>query len=611
MKRHWVIGALLVCIGISLYLRIVLPYDYVFTAEWIKFSGTDAYWQMDYVDRVAPDFPACFTQIFEIPLFVWLLSAFTWCIGLGAPSQQLIDTVGVYFPPVLAAITIIPMYFIGKLMFGKMAGIVAAVLVAILPGEWLGRSILGFTDDHVAEVLFSTTMLLFFVMALKAAGKRRIIYTLLAVLFFGMLLSTFKGAVVFAGMIAIYLLWQIISNAIRHQHEAYPIALLVSGIIASLIILAVNPGIVESMATRYGIFTISMARTTGEMYPLLYPLGTFSLIAAWEYYGLIIFLAPVAILAIIYHAVRQGKASYILLAVWSITTLAMTLEYRRFGYYFAINAALISGWATWYLWQRCSKPTIWYGVIAVSILVVALVIPNYQNATDGDYNAPFVPSDSWCETLDWVKENTPADSKILAWWDYGYWIIRMADREVYVNPSQDPIPVGNVARMFLSSTDRQTVEADYLILDYTTSLSKIYAVAVWAGQEYTDYSNIYYLIENEEAHPIQLYYPEYYKSLMVRLYNFDGKSITPYQSTVIKYDGWGLVEIVTYPNYEEAIARTGEINTKLVGTSPYISPVPLEKVAGYQLVYESTQKTAQGLPEVKVFMITTKRMPHD
>ena len=36
--------------------------------------------------------------------------------------------------------------------------------------------------------------------------------------------------------------------------------------------------------------------------------------------------------------------------------------------------------------------------------------------------------DDYREAYTWIKENTPEDSRILAWWDYGYQISAIANR---------------------------------------------------------------------------------------------------------------------------------------------------------------------------------------
>jgi dolichyl-diphosphooligosaccharide--protein glycosyltransferase len=43
------------------------------------------------------------------------------------------------------------------------------------------------------------------------------------------------------------------------------------------------------------------------------------------------------------------------------------------------------------------------------------------------------PTNDWLDTLEWVKNNTPEDAKIMAWWDYGYWIQTMANRTTYMD----------------------------------------------------------------------------------------------------------------------------------------------------------------------------------
>ena len=148
-------------------MRIVSPFDHVFTGEWIKLTSYDAYWQMWQVDNIVFDFPDYDSHIPNIRFFHWLLALVIWVVSLGSPTPQAVDTVAVYFPAILGALTVIPVYFIGKVMFNRMSGIIAAGLIAILPREWLGRSSLGFVDHHVLEVLLSTTAIMFLVMAIK------------------------------------------------------------------------------------------------------------------------------------------------------------------------------------------------------------------------------------------------------------------------------------------------------------------------------------------------------------------------------------------------------------------------------------------------------------
>src|SRR4030042_287302 len=147
----WLVAGILVSLffGVALYLRIVLPYDKVFFDDWIKLTGADAYYFMRQVDNLVHNLPHSISfdpyliypggqPIGSLSFFVYLLSGTAWLVGFGSPSQHTIDTVSVYFPAILGALAIIPVYFIGKELFNRWVGVIAAGLLAIAPGEFLG-----------------------------------------------------------------------------------------------------------------------------------------------------------------------------------------------------------------------------------------------------------------------------------------------------------------------------------------------------------------------------------------------------------------------------------------------------------------------------------------
>ncbi|MFQ5996968.1 MAG: STT3 domain-containing protein, partial [Dehalococcoidales bacterium] len=250
--------------GISLFLRVYLPYEQVFTGEWIKFTSVDAYFHMYLVDNIVHNFPQLTEfapylhypfgiKIDNIHFYNWLLAGIIWVIGLGSPTEHTIDTVAVYFPAVLAALTVIPVYFIGKELFNRWTGVFAAGLIAILPGEYMGRSILGFTDHHVAETLFTATTMLFLILAIKTSRERGltfnhlqswdwvtirkpIIYSLLAGLFLGIYLITWIGALLFVFIIAVYFFIQFIIDHLRRQSTDYLVPVGVILFLSTLII---------------------------------------------------------------------------------------------------------------------------------------------------------------------------------------------------------------------------------------------------------------------------------------------------------------------------------------------------------------------------------------
>ena len=303
--------------GVALYIRVVPPYDKVFVGDLIKFTGNDAYFFMRLVDNLVHNFPHLITfdpyffypvaRILYMFLFVYLIAGVTWLIGLGSPAQHTIDVVGVYFPAVLGALTTIPVYFIGKALFNRWAGVIAAGLVTIFPGEFLGRSVLGFTDYHVAEVLFTTTTMLFLILAVKSAKQRELtfqfvkvrdweamvkpfIYSLLAGIFLGIYILTWPGALLFVFIILIYLVVQFLIDHLRKRSVDYLCFIsTITFLVALLVFLPVSHDMMSLASLIIAIVipivmaVLSRFMASRNMKPIIYPatllgLGLISLI---------------------------------------------------------------------------------------------------------------------------------------------------------------------------------------------------------------------------------------------------------------------------------------------------------------------------------------------
>lgn len=49
------------------------------------------------------------------------------------------------------------------------------------------------------------------------------------------------------------------------------------------------------------------------------------------------------------------------------------------------------------------------------------------------HNGDKIIFDDFREAYYWLRHNTPADAKIMSWWDYGYQITAMANRTILVD----------------------------------------------------------------------------------------------------------------------------------------------------------------------------------
>jgi len=183
MKEKVIFTILLLVIFVfALFLRVYFSYQKVFS-EPIKYVADDGVYHMRLVENelLGNHFPHRIyfdpytyfpygTYHFFAPLYDQLLVGIIWLISFGKPTLALINKISPFYPAVLGSLTIFPVYFIAKKMWGRKSALLSAFLIAISP-PFLFRSLLGATDHHVAEVLFSTLAMMFLIFALKTRNK--------------------------------------------------------------------------------------------------------------------------------------------------------------------------------------------------------------------------------------------------------------------------------------------------------------------------------------------------------------------------------------------------------------------------------------------------------
>jgi len=81
-----------------------------------------------------------------------------------------------------------------------------------------------------------------------------------------------------------------------------------------------------------------------------------------------------------------------------------------------------------------------------------------------------ISTTDWLDSMEWIKNNTPKDAVVAAWWDYGYWISTMGERATLADNSTVATHIiENIARMLLSNPDEawrllQEMQADYILV---------------------------------------------------------------------------------------------------------------------------------------------------
>jgi len=441
-------------------------------------------------------------------------------------------------------------------------------------------------------------------------------------------------------------------------------------------LLIIMPGMINYLQTTLAELT---GKGIAETQPLLMQEGKFTLALVWGNYTAGSLLAMAGLAVVCYRAVKEGQPGMLMVSVWSFSILLATLAMRRFAYYLAVDVAILSGITCGLILKSCGlkepaatqKPAVPpgkeprkkfrkekrkpegspanTGLMAAGVLAVLMlaVYPNTGPLPGGDRpffdvatRALFAPPDAWCESLAWLREKSPepygdakyyyeiykgdrrqADYSVLTWWDYGYWVTRIGHRVPVCNPGDQ---LKGEEKFFteqnpdLAAAHSADWKAKYVLVDdYMVNWQKGFkAIAYAAGEQQSRYYEIYYRQQNEGLSQALLYYPDYYRTMAVRLYCFEGKKYVPQETAVISWetqtgtDGrpykliTGLKTFRSYSDASDFMSAQKSGNWRIVGKNPLVSPVPLEALPGYSMAFSSSgnaKPDSAETPTVKIF----------
>jgi dolichyl-diphosphooligosaccharide--protein glycosyltransferase len=730
--------------ALALVLRTAPRWGHVFRAGYVSFQDSDAWFHMRIIDNLVPNLPHRMSAdpyaayplpqaLGVAPLFDYLVAVTAWVIGLGAPSARTVDVVGALAPAVLGAMMPALVYIVGSRLFDRLTGFFAAALIAVLPGHFLARSLLGFTDHHVLEALLATlTVLLLAVAAERAEPLARLGGGATAGVALGAFLLSWSGGALLVFILAAWAVVQYHVDLLRGRADGRIASVLLAAVVVALLLVlafqdrrmyryttqlsslggaaavvivleglrralawlrwprhllpvavlglvvagvavfaAAAPALTASIVADMGRFTpADSALTVNEVRPLFYLTGTFTPLVPFVMFGTSFYIGAVALALLGYRVVRTGRAAWCLVFVWSAGMYAATLGQNRFGYYLAVNLALLTGWAgsLAFAWasSRRSVPAdrrarrrqqtasaasdrLWWQAGVVSVFVALAVAPTVQR-TLATARADLGLTHGWHVSLDWLRRNTPepfptADHyfarytthgtrpayTIMSWWDYGYEIMRVARRVPSANPTQ--AGAGAAARFFTATTEATANAildrrgARYVLVDWELPIlprgaspqyhGKFENLVAWADKPGSQFYDVMLEVNARGVRtPVILFYPEYYRTMAVRMYVFGGQAAAPKNSTwVITYaerprpDGTAereVLESARFATYEEAaahLAKPGPAQRVLVGPDPRVPCVPIEALTTFRLVHDSPDISARvaNLPSVRIF----------
>lgn len=406
----------------GLILRVVLPWSFIFANGHINFSGVDSYSHM-LTMRDNLSFPS---NLFSSHLYDYSVVTLVRLLSLGRPTVSFLEHMAVFVPPAIAGLTILMVFATAHAIFSKRIGLIAAFLVAVLPGEYLGRSILGAVDHHFVEAFMMSLgfLLLIQFMKIEKWHRRKISYL---------------GGIVLACYIY-YSVW-----------------------------FHLTLGAIENIGNESLTFTLTSEAAHG-----------------WSNY--LVFLHILLSLGLVCPAYRFGGRFKIILVGWLLVLIGATLYQERFDYCLTVPMVIMLAVLLEKVYFSLRENLCFRKLLSLSVCLVVLAMmtfPFYFNLSKQLYYTP--PSD-WYDALTWLEGNTSQDAQIVAWWDYGYWIEYIADRHALCDPGQEDVDVRRVAEFFNSNVPILFGgDQFYIMVDGATAFEFTEAIRLWAGNKITEY----------------------------------------------------------------------------------------------------------------------------
>jgi dolichyl-diphosphooligosaccharide--protein glycosyltransferase len=240
VRDRFEVPALLVIVAVMLWIRLRSYSNFIRDGE-VYFNGNDAWYHLREVTYIVNHWP--WTMPFDpwtnFPkgtfvgqfgtLYDQIVATAALILGLGSPSPELIAKTLLVAPAVAGALTAIPTYMLGKRLAGKIPGLFGAVVLLLIPGTFLQRTLVGFSDHNGVEPLFQAFAVLAMMVAVAVAQKDRPIWELveasdwdalrrsakwsvLAGIAFGLYMWVWPPGVLLLGIFAVYVVLQILSD---------------------------------------------------------------------------------------------------------------------------------------------------------------------------------------------------------------------------------------------------------------------------------------------------------------------------------------------------------------------------------------------------------------
>ena len=241
-RNYILIAILVVLTGFVLWIRL-LPLYLAGNVDIMFLAGSDdPLYNLRLVEQMSRNFPAygwfeamtlypTGTLIHWGPLFTMISTSFVMLAG--ASTRPEIIKYALMVPPIMAAAMVPLVFLLVRKISDWKSALAASIFIAVVGGQYFFRSLYGYFDHHIAEVLFGTLFIFAYIYCMWWAREhpvdiskkdtlvKPVIFALLAGVAYILGLFTMGTMILFALIIGIFTLVQFVWDFYRRKSSDY------------------------------------------------------------------------------------------------------------------------------------------------------------------------------------------------------------------------------------------------------------------------------------------------------------------------------------------------------------------------------------------------------
>jgi len=185
-KKNLIILALIIIFTYFAFWMRMIPADGLVSAAGVDLLGNDPWYNLRQIELMVENsleypwfdpmdlYPTGMSNFWG-PLFPMIASVL--CILAGASARPEVMYVSSCVPPLMGALMVPVAYLVSERIYNWKAGIVTAFMMSFVSGQYFYRSLFGFVDHHIAEVLFGTLFCLVYITYLVYVHRHPVDFT--------------------------------------------------------------------------------------------------------------------------------------------------------------------------------------------------------------------------------------------------------------------------------------------------------------------------------------------------------------------------------------------------------------------------------------------------